>query len=180
MGAKKFQIRAEIINRVKSDFKSGQGLQIGAEQLYYANPVQMSKFLDKDTKIGCHTCSNLPMSNLKSAQILLLCSFLFVLLILSMLQHLALVSALLTLWYLKSAKYKKSCLFFGFYIFTHGSMARPLGTLSSSGIHREKSPFWENASMRVILEVHFLLAIHIFLNGWNSGISGNGLTECSD
>ena len=32
IGAKRFQIGAEITNGGKRDFKSGQGLQIGAEQ----------------------------------------------------------------------------------------------------------------------------------------------------
>ena len=35
IGAKRFQIGAEVINRGKTDFKSGQGLQIGAEHMLY-------------------------------------------------------------------------------------------------------------------------------------------------
>lgn len=66
----------------------------------------MCKFSDSDIKIGCYISSNLSMSSPRSAQIFLFCLFLLVLPILSKLQHLALVSALLTLQYLQSTKIK--------------------------------------------------------------------------
>ena len=46
IGAKSFQIRVEITKRGKRDFKSGKGLQIGAEQCYSTN-VRLFTYLNE-------------------------------------------------------------------------------------------------------------------------------------
>lgn len=139
----------------------------------------MCKFCDSDIKIGCYISSNLPMSSPRSAQIFLFCSFPLVLPILSKLQHLVLVSALLILQYLQSVKIKNLVfpLVFTFSLKVRwGDILKPC----PQKIIKRISPIWEDFSMRSTPEVSFLLVIHISLYSHNSGISRNHLTKCSD